>query len=62
MLNKGSRMRRRLDRAFVKLQHWRLDRAELLGREPLPGLQFEGRPVLPSDHFGLLVVLKPAGT
>lgn len=60
MLKPGNRIRRRLDRAFCKLRHWRLQSAELVGREPLPGLSFEGRPVLPSDHFGLLLQLRPA--
>lgn len=53
-------IRRRLDRLFCRLRAWRLHAAELVGRQPLPGLQHEGRPVLPSDHFGLLVTLHPA--
>jgi tyrosyl-DNA phosphodiesterase 2 len=57
MLKPGNRIRRRLDRVWVKLSRWRLHRMELVGREALPGLQFEGRPVLPSDHFGLLLIL-----
>lgn len=57
MLKPGNRIRRRLDRAFVRLKHWRLRSMELVGREALPGLQFEGRPVLPSDHFGLFLTL-----
>lgn len=60
MLKPGNRIRRRLDRAFCRLRRWRLQGAELVGREPLPGLSFEGRPVLPSDHFGLLLQLRPA--
>ena len=62
MLNPRSRIRRRLDRAFCRLGAggWRLAGMELVGREPLPGLQHEGRPVLPSDHFGLLLRLAPA--
>lgn len=59
MLKHGNRIRRRLDRAFCRLRRWRLQSAELVGREPLPGLSFEGRPVLPSDHFGLLLMLRP---
>lgn len=58
MLRK-SRIHRRLDRVFVKLRRWRLHSMELLGQQALPGLQFEGRPVLPSDHFGLLLRLAP---
>lgn len=60
MLKPNSRLRRRLDRVFAKLQRWRLHSMELVGRDPLPGLQFEGRQVLPSDHFGLLLSLRPA--
>lgn len=52
--------RRRLDRVFVKLQHWRLHSMEMVGQQALPGLQHDGRPVLPSDHFGLLLELRPA--
>lgn len=62
MLHPGSRIRRRLDRLFCRLRAWRLHAAELVGRQPLPGLQHEGRPVLPSDHFGLLVTLRPAAS
>ena len=60
MLKPGNRIRRRLDRAFCRLRRWRLQGAELVGRDPLPGLTFEGRPVLPSDHLGLLLELRPA--
>ena len=60
MLKKGNRIRRRLDRVFVRLRHWRLHSMELVGREALPGLEYEGRPVLPSDHFGIFLVLRPA--
>jgi hypothetical protein len=58
MLNPRSRIRHRLDRVWGRLQHWRLHSAELVGQEALPGLRSEGRPVLPSDHFGLLVTLE----
>ncbi|PSC75334.1 Endonuclease exonuclease phosphatase family isoform B [Micractinium conductrix] len=62
MLHKkgGRALRRRLDRVFCRLRCWRLAGLELVGRQPLPGLQFEGRPVLPSDHFGLLLELHPS--
>ena len=55
-------LRRRLDRVFVRLRHWRLHAMEMLGQDALPGggLRFEGRPVLPSDHFGLLLELRAA--
>lgn len=58
MLNPKSKIRRRLDRAFCRLTHWRLAGMELVGQQALPGgLRHEGRPVLPSDHFGLLLRL-----
>ena len=60
MLNPGNRIRRRLDRALCRLARWRLAGAELVGRAPLPALRHAGRPVLPSDHFGLLLRLAPA--
>lgn len=53
-------MRRRLDRAFCRLSRWRLAGMELVGREVLPGLRHDGRPVLPSDHFGICVRLQGA--
>jgi tyrosyl-DNA phosphodiesterase 2 len=60
MLHKqgGRALRRRLDRVFCRLRRWRLASLELVGRQALPGLQWEGRPVLPSDHFGLLLELR----
>lgn len=61
MLKKGNRLRRRLDRIFCKLRRWQLEGLEMVGRQALPGLQWEGRPVLPSDHFGLLLRLRSAG-
>lgn len=39
-------------------RRWRLKEMELVGHEPLPGLTYQGRPVLPSDHFGLLLELE----
>ena len=54
-------LRRRLDRVWVRLRHWRLGAMEMVGQDPVPGgLRFEGRPVLPSDHFGLLLELLAA--
>ena len=59
MLKPSNRIRRRLDRVFVRAARWRLHSMQLLGQEALPGLVFEGRPVLPSDHFGLLLEMRP---
>ncbi|MCO5575231.1 hypothetical protein L7F22_029030 [Adiantum nelumboides] len=63
----GSRLRKRLDRIFCHLQDFRLDSIEMVGTKPIPGIMFEKEikakkqaqkvklPVLPSDHFGLLL-------
>ena len=67
MLNPRSRLRRRLDRLFFKLRDYRPAAAELVGTRPIPGVTHTEtdsrgreapRPVLPSDHFGLLVTLQ----
>lgn len=57
MLRPNNRIRRRLDRCWSRLRAWRLASIEMLGQEPIPGIKWEDRPVLPSDHFGLLVRL-----
>jgi tyrosyl-DNA phosphodiesterase 2 len=57
MLKPGNRVRRRLYRVFTKLHAWRLVSSALVGTAALPGVLFEGRPVLPSDHFGVHVTL-----
>jgi hypothetical protein len=58
---RGGRQRLRLDRAFCRLLGaWALDSVELVGTEAIPGVQHEGQAVLPSDHFGLLLRLRPA--
>ncbi|MCO5578040.1 hypothetical protein L7F22_031878 [Adiantum nelumboides] len=63
----GSRLRKRLDRIFCRLQDFRLESIEMVGTKPIPGIMFEKEikakkqaqkvklPVLPSDHFGLLL-------
>lgn len=55
--NNNGALRLRLDRAFCKLHSWQLRSLKLVGKQALPGLSFEGRPVLPSDHYGLLLGL-----
>jgi len=51
-------LRLRLDRAFCKLQRWDLEDLRIVGRQAIGAARFEGRPVLPSDHFGLVLKLK----
>lgn len=56
----------RLDRIFVKSAGWKAESIEMVGREAIPGLSYSKRvrgkekrlPVLPSDHYGLLLRLK----
>lgn len=59
---------RRLDRILCKLSSLRLQRIEMVGRDPIPGAvrrkQERNRsisvlPVLPSDHYGLFLELAP---
>ncbi|GAQ84068.1 hypothetical protein KFL_001750050 [Klebsormidium nitens] len=62
----------RLDRFFCRLTDFSVRSIEMVGREPLPGVTYEkpgwGRnpksktlPVLPSDHFGLLLKVARKG-
>ncbi len=52
-------LRLRLDRAWARLApRWRVASVELVGKEAVPGVAHEGRPVLPSDHYGLLLRLE----
>jgi hypothetical protein len=58
---RGGGLRLRLDRAFCRLRPpWRVDSVEMVGREAIPGESFEGKAVLPSDHYGLLLSLSAA--
>ena len=64
MLN--NRIRKRLDRFVCRLHAYELARVEMLGTEKLPGKEFTREykggvklvPVVPSDHFGLLLTLR----
>ncbi|KAH7430901.1 hypothetical protein KP509_08G019900 [Ceratopteris richardii] len=63
----GSGLRKRLDRFFCHLQDFSLESIEMVGTQAIPGVMFETEvkvkgeskkvqlPVLPSDHFGLLL-------
>lgn len=67
----GSRLRKRLDRIFCCLEDYCFETIEIVGTKPIPGLTFEKEmkskkqtkkvklPVLPSDHFGLLLKIRP---
>ena len=64
-------LRVRLDRALLRLTHWQAESVRLVGTEALPGVTRRRAggerapagdappvPVLPSDHFGLLLTLR----
>ena len=54
MLHPRNRLQLRLDRVLCRLpEKWRVEHIELVGTEAIPNVKYEGRPVLPSDHFGL---------
>ncbi|RID48656.1 hypothetical protein BRARA_I05159 [Brassica rapa] len=71
MLSGNRALQKRLDRFFCRLDDYELGGIEMVGKEALPGLSYvkEKRvrgdvkklelPVLPSDHFGLLLTLLP---
>ena len=65
-------LRKRLDRALYSLEDFDVSDVRMVGTEPVKRRdgstvthvnEYKGRretrPVLPSDHFGLLVTLKP---
>lgn len=68
MLGPYNRLRKRLDRVYCKTCRYKLDSIKMVGTKPLPGVTFTKSykkgptllPVLPSDHFGLLAMLKYA--
>lgn len=54
-------------RVLCKLSDWRLSSIQMVGTQPLPGIKYthtfrnggsKELPVLPSDHFGLLLRLE----
>uniref|UniRef100_A0A0E0D1N1 Endonuclease/exonuclease/phosphatase domain-containing protein n=1 Tax=Oryza meridionalis TaxID=40149 RepID=A0A0E0D1N1_9ORYZ len=57
-------MRKRPDRFLCMLRDFKLDRVEMVGVEPIPGVTHcddtgNVLPVLPSHHFGLLLTIAP---
>eukprot|EP00850_Spirogloea_muscicola_P024955 SM001842S04066 [mRNA] locus=s1842:83:1717:- [translate_table: standard] len=64
------RLRKRLDRVFCRLADYELESIEMVGQEAIEGAVFEKErtvkrvravvqlPVLPSDHYGLLVRIR----
>ncbi|WOH09167.1 hypothetical protein DCAR_0728622 [Daucus carota subsp. sativus] len=72
MLSGNRTLQKRLDRFLCSLQDFKLDGIEMIGMEAIPGLSYckEKRvknevkkmmlPVLPSDHYGLLLTICPS--
>ncbi|XP_073006257.1 uncharacterized protein [Typha latifolia] len=59
-----SLLQKRLDRFMCKLRDFSLDSVEMIGLDPIPDLHAVNNyrkmaPVLPSDHFGLLLTICP---
>jgi tyrosyl-DNA phosphodiesterase 2 len=64
-------LQKRLDRAFVKLKDFDVKTIEMVGTTPIPGVTYHKTisnrgnselielPVVPSDHFGLLLTITP---
>ncbi|XP_073005665.1 uncharacterized protein [Typha latifolia] len=62
MLKGYRRLQKRLDRFMCKLRDFSLDSVEMIGLDPIPDLYAVNKygkmaPVLPSDHFGLLLTI-----
>ncbi|CAL4934440.1 unnamed protein product [Urochloa decumbens] len=72
MLSGNRKVQKRLDRFLCKLPDFKVDSIEMIGKEAIPGITYikekkvrqEIRklelPVLPSDHFGLVLTISSA--
>lgn len=73
MLAGNRTLQRRLDRVVCKLKDFKISEIEMIGKDAIPGLSYvkekrvKGQlkelelPVLPSDHYGLLLTISPGG-
>jgi len=64
MMLKGNRpLWKRLDRFVCKLQDFRMVSVDMIGRDAIPGISYYNKrkelPVLPSDHYGLVLTICP---
>lgn len=69
MLTGNRSLQKRLDRFMCKMRDFKVNEIEMIGMEPIPGLSYSKEkkvgkekktlvlPVLPSDHYGLLVTV-----
>lgn len=71
MLTGNRSLQKRLDRFICKLKEFKINTVEMIGRDAIPGATYVKKkrvkgvvkelslPVLPSDHYGLLLTLCP---
>ncbi|KAL7088655.1 hypothetical protein ACP275_13G141200 [Erythranthe tilingii] len=71
MLSGNRALQKRLDRFICKLKDFKISGIEMIGRDAIPGVSYTKEkkvkglvkeivlPVLPSDHFGLLLTISP---
>ncbi|KVI09377.1 hypothetical protein Ccrd_012248 [Cynara cardunculus var. scolymus] len=66
MLSANRKLQKRLDRFLVGLRDFKIEQIKMVGTEPIPGVTYLKQkkggkelelPVLPSDHFGLLLTI-----
>jgi tyrosyl-DNA phosphodiesterase 2 len=69
MLSANGTLQKRLDRFVCRLEDFDIDSIEMIGKDALPGVSYVKRktidgkdlklvlPVLPSDHFGLILTI-----
>ncbi|KAE8686670.1 glucan endo-1,3-beta-glucosidase 1-like [Hibiscus syriacus] len=69
MLSGNRSLRKRLDRFICKMKDFKVSGVEMIGMEPIPGLSYTKEksyrqekkllelPVLPNDHYGLLLTI-----
>nr|CAB3477291.1 unnamed protein product [Digitaria exilis] len=73
MLSGNRKLQKRMDRFLCKLEDFKIDNIEMIGKEAIPGISYfkekkvrkEIRsihlPVFPSDHFGLVLTITKQG-
>ncbi|CAN6305263.1 unnamed protein product [Urochloa humidicola] len=69
MLSGNRKLQKRMDRFLCKLEDFKIDNIEMIGKEPIPGITYFKEkkvrkqlrtielPVFPSDHFGLVLTI-----
>ena len=63
MISRKRSLQRRLDRFICKLKDFKMIGIDMIGTEAIPGISYERNgkmlPVLPSDHYGLILTICP---